>query len=164
MTSRTRVMQALNHREPDRVPIDVGGTCVISIVKKTYIELKQQLGLPVEQIKMFDYVQQLPYVDDALMERFGVDFRLVQLPAATTAGVDIFEEGDYLAFIDRWGSKLHMPKKGGLYFDWVDFPIKEASMSALDNYAWPVPDSAEVNAQIGRQAKALYETTDYALV
>ena len=164
MISRARVMQALNHQEPDRVPIDLGATLVTSIVKKTYIELKQHLGMPVEQIKMFDYVQQLPYVDDALMDRFGVDFRLVQLPAATALGVDIFEEGDYLAFIDRWGSKLHMPKIGGLYFDWVDFPIKEATMSALDNYHWPSPDSVEVNAQLGRQAKALYENTDYALV
>ena len=116
MTSRERVMQALNHQEPDRVPIDLGATIVTSIVKKTYIELKQHLGMPVEQIKMLDYVQQLPYVDEALMERFGVDFRMVQLPAATTLGVDIFEEGDYYAFIDRWGSKLHMPKEGRLVF------------------------------------------------
>jgi len=120
--------------------------------------------MPVEQIKMLDYVQQLPYVDEELMERFGVDFRMVQLPAATMIGVDIFEEGEYYAFLGRWGSKLHMPKKGGLYFDWVDFPIKETTMSALDNYHWPQPDPVEVNAQLGLQAKALYETTDYALV
>jgi uroporphyrinogen decarboxylase len=164
MKSRERVMQSLNHKEPDRVPIDLGATIVSSIVKKTYIELKQYLGMPVGEIKMLDYVQQLPYVDNELMERFGVDFRMVQLPAATTVGVDIFEEGDYYAFIDRWGSKLHMPKKGGLYFDWVDFPIKEATMSALDAYRWPQPDPAEVNAQLGVQAKTLYETTDYALV
>jgi uroporphyrinogen decarboxylase len=164
MTSRERVMQALNHKEPERVPIDLGGTIITSIVKKTYIELKQYLGMPVGEIKMLDYVQQLPYVDEALMDRFDVDFRMVQLPAATTTGVDIFEEGDYLAFIDRWGAKLHMPKKGGLYFDWVEFPIKEASMAALDHYRWPEPDSPAVNAQLGAQAQALYETTDYALV
>jgi uroporphyrinogen decarboxylase len=164
MTSRERVMQSLNHKEPDRVPIDLGATIVSSIVKKAYIELKQHLGMPVGEIKMLDHVQQLPYVDDKLMERFGVDFRMVQLPAATTVGVDIFEEGDYYAFIDRWGSKLHMPKKGGLYFDWVDFPIKESTMAALDNYHWPEPDPAGVNKQLGVQAKALYETTDYALV
>ena len=163
MKSRERVMRSLDHQEPDRVPIDLGGTIVTSIVKKTYIELKQYLGMPVEQIKMLDYVQQLPYVDDGFMERFGVDFRMVQLPAATTLGVDIFEEGGYYAFIDRWGAKLHMPKKDGLYFDWVDFPIKAATMSALDNYRWPRPDPAEVNAQLGLKAKALYETTDYAL-
>ncbi len=163
-SSRERVIQALNHQEPDRIPIDLGATIVSSISKKSYSELKQYLGMPLEEIKMLDYVQQLPYVDEALMERFGVDFRLVQLPAATTVGVDIFEEGDYLAFIDRWGSKLHMPKDGGLYFDWVDFPIKEPTLSALDKYHWPQPNSAEVNAQLGLQAKTLYETTDHALV
>jgi uroporphyrinogen decarboxylase len=93
-----------------------------------------------------------------------VDFRLVQLPAATAVGVNIFEEGDYYAFIDRWGSKLHMPKENGLYFDWVDFPIKEPTMAALDAYHWPQPDSIEVNAKLGEQAKYLYESTDYALV
>jgi uroporphyrinogen decarboxylase len=164
MKSRERVMQSLNHQEPDRVPIDLGATIVTSIVRKTYLTLKQHLTLPVEEIKMLDYVQQLPYLDETLMKRFEVDFRLVQLPAATTAGVDIFEEGDYYAFIDRWGSKLHMPKNDGLYFDWVDFPIKEPTLAALDRYSWPRPDSDEVNTELGRQAKALYETTDFALV
>jgi uroporphyrinogen decarboxylase len=164
MNSRERVILALNHKEPDRVPIDLGATIVSSIVKQTYIDLKHHLGLPVEEIKMLDFVQQLPYVDDALMERFGVDFRMVQLPAATAVGVNIFEEGDYYAFFDRWGAKLHMPKVGGLYFDWVDFPIKSATMTALDNYAWPYPDAVEVNALLGQQAKTLYETTAYALV
>jgi len=55
MTSRQRVVQTLNHQEPDRVPIDLGATIVSSIVKQTYIELKQHLGMPVEQIKMLDY-------------------------------------------------------------------------------------------------------------
>lgn len=164
MTSRERVMQALNHQEPDRVPIDLGATIVSSITKKAYLDLKQYLGIPIEQIQMLDYVQQLPYVDEGLLERFGVDFRMVQLPAATTSSVDIFEEGKFYAFIDRWGSKLRMPKKDGLYFDWVEFPIKEATMTELDHYHWPQPDSAEINARLGLQAKYLYENTDYALV
>ncbi len=164
MTSRQRVLQALNHQEPDRVPIDLGATIVSSIVKQSYLELKEYLGLPVEQIKMLDYIQQLPHVDESLLERFGVDFRMVQLPAATTVGVDIFEDGEYYAFFDRWGAKLHMPKHGGLYFDWVDFPIKAATMSELDHYHWPQPDPLEVNVQLGIQAKVLYEFTDYALV
>jgi uroporphyrinogen decarboxylase len=164
MKPRERVMLALNHKEPDRIPIDLGATIVSSIVKKSYVELKQHLGLPVEEIKMLDYVQQLPYVDEALLQRFGVDFRLVQLPAATAPGLTIFEEGDYYAFIDRWGAKLHMPKQGGLYFDWVEFPIKEATLAALDNYQWPRPDPPEYIAQLRAQARYLYENTDYALV
>ncbi|MCL4486718.1 MAG: uroporphyrinogen-III decarboxylase [Chloroflexi bacterium] len=164
MNSRERVSHALNHQEPDRVPIDLGATIVSSISQTSYVELKKHLGMPLEQIKMLDYIQQLPYVDDALLQRFGVDFRLVQLPAATAPGLQIFEEGNYYAFTDRWGSKLHMPKEGGLYFDWVDFPIKEPTLTALDHYAWPAPDPPELNAQLGEQARYLYEHTDYALV
>jgi uroporphyrinogen decarboxylase len=157
-------MLALNHREPDCIPIDLGGSICSSIHRSAYIELKKHLGMDLEEIQMADYVQQLPYLDEALLERFGVDFRMVQLPAATAPDVNIFEEGDYYAFIDRWGSKLHMPKDGGLYFDWVDFPIKEATMEALDNYIWPQPDPPEYNARLREQAKYLYGNTDYALV
>ncbi len=164
MTPRERVARALNHQEPDRVPVDLGGTIISSIVKKSYVDLKNHLGMPVEEIKMLDYVQQLPYVDEAFMHRFGVDFRMVQLPSATAPHLNIFEEGDYYAFIDRWGSKLHMPKQGGLYFDWVEFPFTEPTMEALDHYKFPRPDPPEYLAQLRDQAKYLYENTDYALV
>jgi uroporphyrinogen decarboxylase len=164
MKSRDRVWAALNHQEPDRIPIDLGGTIVSSITKTAYSDLKKYLGMPLEDITMLDYVQQLPYVDEDLLQRFGVDFRLVQLPAATAPGLSMFEEGDYYAFIDRWGSKLHMPKDGGLYFDWVDFPVKEASLQALDRYQWPRPDPREFNLKLAEQAKQLYENTDFALV
>lgn len=164
MDSRMRVRMALAHKEPDRIPIDLGGTIVTSITRLAYIELKQYLGMPVTDFKMLDHVQQLPYVDEALMQRFGVDFRMVQLPAATVQGVEYFEEGDYYAFIDRWGSKLHMPKDGGLYFDWVEFPIKAPTLAELDRYVWPQPDPAELQDRLGEQARHLYESTDYALV
>jgi uroporphyrinogen decarboxylase len=164
VNSRERVALALNHQEPDRVPIDLGATIVSSIVKSSYVELKKYLGMPLEEIKLLDYVQQLPYVDEALLDRFGVDFRLVQLPAATAPGLSIFEDGDYYAFIDRWGARLHMPKDGGLYFDWVEFPIKEPTLEALDRYAWPPPDPPEYNAQLRSQAERLYKDGDHALV
>jgi uroporphyrinogen decarboxylase len=164
MNSRERVRLALNHQEPDRIPIDMGGSIISSITHKAYVDLKQYLGMPLDQPTMLDYVQQLPYVDEALMERFGVDFRLVQLPAATAPGLSIFEEGNYYAFIDRWGSKLHMPKDNGLYFDWVDFPVKDTNMTSLDNYQWPTPDPKEHILKLRRQAEYLYHNTDYALV
>ena len=164
MNPRERVMLALNHKEPDRIAIDLGGSICSSIHKKPYLELKKYLGMEVDEIIMADYVQQLPYLDEGLFERFGVDFRMVQLPAATAPDLEIFAEGDYWAFIDRWGSKLHMPKDGGLYFDWVEFPIKETSMTALDRYQWPRPDPPGYIDQLQAQAKYLYENTDFALV
>jgi uroporphyrinogen decarboxylase len=90
MKARERVRLALNHQEPDRIPIDLGGSIITSITKSAYMELKELLGMPIDDITMLDYVQQLPYVDEALMERFGVDFRLVQLPAATAPGSEYF--------------------------------------------------------------------------
>jgi uroporphyrinogen decarboxylase len=164
MNARERVLLALNHKEPDRIPVDLGATIVSSITRRAYTDLKQYLGMPLEEVAMLDHVQQLPYVDEALMERFGVDFRLVQLPAATATGLNIFEEGDYYAFVDRWGSKLHMPKEGGLYFDWVEFPFTETTFEALDSYEWPRPDPQEYNQKLRQEAQYLYENTGYALV
>jgi uroporphyrinogen decarboxylase len=164
MKPRDRVTLALNHKEPDRIPIDLGGSICSSIHKQAYTDLKKHLRMDLEDIRLVDYVQQLPYLDEAILEHFNVDFRMVQLPAATAPGLSITEEGDYYAFIDRWGSKLHMPKKGGLYFDWVDFPIREATTEALEKYAWPKPDPPEYNAQLREQARHLHENTDYALV
>src|SRR4030067_2405544 len=143
MNARERVEMALNHQEPDRIPIDLGATIVSSIAKTAYIALKAHLAQPLPEIQTLDYVQQLPYVDEDLLRRFSVDFRMVQLPAATAPGLRIFEEGEYFAFVDRWGSTLHMPKTGGVYFDWGDFPIKEFTLQALDAYHWPLPDPKE---------------------
>jgi uroporphyrinogen decarboxylase len=164
VNSRERVVLALNHKEPDRVPIDLGATIVSSIVRASYVELMKYLGMPADQIEMLDHVQQLPYLDEPLLERFGVDFRLIQMPAATAPGLRVFEEGNYFAFIDRWGSKLHMPKEGGLYFDWVEFPIRVPTMDALDHYLWPRPDPAEDIAQLRLQAEHLSKSTEFALV
>ena len=164
MNSRERVVLALNHKEPDRVPIDLGATIVSSIVRASYVELMKYLGMPADQIEMLDHVQQLPYLDEPLLERFGVDFRLIQMPAATAPGLRVFEEGNYFAFIDRWGSKLHMPKEGGLSFDWVEFPIRVPTMDALDHYPWPRPDPAENIAQLRLQAEHLSKSTEFALV
>ena len=43
MNSRERVVTALNHEEPDRLPIDLGGTVVTSIAKSTYANLRDYL-------------------------------------------------------------------------------------------------------------------------
>ncbi len=74
MRSRERVILSLNHKEPDRIPIDLGATIVSSIVRKTYVDLEQYLGLPVGDIKMLDYVQQLPYIDECLDATFWGGF------------------------------------------------------------------------------------------
>jgi len=143
LNNRERLVTTLNHKEPDKIPLDLGGTIVTSITKNSYVELKKYLGIDVEEVKIFDYVQQLPYVDEKLLERLNVDVRMVATDYMTAEGQEIFEENGYYYFYDRWGAKLRMPKKNGYYFDWVDFPIKDISMEALKKYKWPELDSKE---------------------
>ena len=108
MKPRERVTLALDHKEPDRIPIDLGGSICSSIHKNAYVELKEYLGMELEELKMadvvqklplldyvqklplLDHVQQLPYLDEALLKHLDVDFRMVQLPAATAPGLSIF--------------------------------------------------------------------------
>jgi uroporphyrinogen decarboxylase len=164
MTPRERILAAINHREPDRVPIDLGATPVTSITKAAYIPLRAHLSLPEESITIYDEVQQLPYVGEDVLRRFAVDTRMIQLPMAHVGGVEIVDDGDYWAMWDRWGSKMRMPKDKPLYYDWVEFPIKEPTLEALDAYRWPEPDPPEVSARLRRRAEELRATTDFALV
>ncbi|HNR32295.1 MAG TPA: uroporphyrinogen decarboxylase family protein, partial [Candidatus Hydrogenedentes bacterium] len=73
MTSRERVLAALNHRDPDRVPVDLSGHRSSGIAAMVYPKLRAALGLPPKPIRVYDPVQQLAIVDDDVLERFGVD-------------------------------------------------------------------------------------------
>ena len=163
MTSRERIRAALAHQEPDRLPVDLGGSIVTSITRAAYEPLMAHLGLDPGEVTVYDEVQQLPFLADSLLDRLGVDTRMVQLPPTHVSGVPILDEGDYWAMYDRWGSKMRMPKDGGLYYDWVEYPINP-SLSSLESYRWPQPDPVEVVATLAERARWLYEHTDYALV
>ncbi len=73
MTSRERVLAALNHREPDCVPIDLSGHRSSGIAAMAYARLRDYLGLPKRPIRVYDPIQQLAIVDEDLLERFQVD-------------------------------------------------------------------------------------------
>jgi uroporphyrinogen decarboxylase len=73
MTSRERVLAALNHREPDRVPIDCSGHRSSGISALLYPKLRQYLGLPSRPVRVYDIVQQLAILDDDVLECFGID-------------------------------------------------------------------------------------------
>lgn len=164
MLPRERVALALNHKEPDRIPIDLGGTLTSSITCKAYAEVRRYLGMPEEEIRMLDYVQQLPFLGEDFQERFRSDFRLAQLPAITALGVNLTENGQYFELLNKWGTKLRMPREGGLYFDYSDFPIKEPTEAACAQYIWPPPNPPEYYRRLGEQAHALFDHTDYAVV
>lgn len=73
MTSRERVLAALNHTEPDRVPIDFSGHRSSGISAMAYARLRTYLGLPAKPIRVYDPVQQLAIVHDDVLDRFGID-------------------------------------------------------------------------------------------
>jgi len=73
MTARQRVLTTLNHREPDRVPIDFGGTNVTGIHASAYNALKSHLRLPDGKTRIFDTAQQLAMVEEPIQRRFSSD-------------------------------------------------------------------------------------------
>src|SRR5210317_211226 len=75
LTSRERVLKAINHQQADRVPIDLGGFQT-GIHKKAYQDLIEHLGLE-EEIVTLDPVQQLAKPSEAVLERFHVDTRYI---------------------------------------------------------------------------------------
>ncbi len=74
MTSRQRVLTALNHKEPDRVPIDLGGLGT-NLQVRAQDELKNYLGI---KGKTKAYVRQHAEPDEAILERFKIDTRYVR--------------------------------------------------------------------------------------
>ena len=164
MTSRERLQKALNHKEPDRIPVDIGGSIVTSITKNAYTNLRKLLGLKATKPKIIDIVQQLPRVEQDLREELRIDTIPLTANAPSSWELKIEEEGDYLYFYDEWGSRLRMPKKGGFYFDWYEYPIKESTMDALKKFKWPDPDDPARYEGLKDRAKELYENTEYAIM
>jgi len=73
MTSRERVLAAINHREPDRLPIDIGGTEVTGIHGIAYNRLKAHLGITGGRTRLFQVYMQQAAVEDEIRMRFGGD-------------------------------------------------------------------------------------------
>ena len=73
MTPRERVLTAMNHQQPDRVPIDFGGHRSSGIAAIAYRKLRQALGLEPTPIRVYDPIQQLAVIDEDVLDRFGVD-------------------------------------------------------------------------------------------
>ena len=163
MNSRERVQTALDHQEPDRVPIDLGGSVVSSISITTYAALRDHLGLPHQEVRIFDIVQQIAIVDDDVLDVFGVD--VIPVFADTPAAylpvvVDEGERGK--SFKDDFGATLRRPL-GGFYYDWQEFPLPEPSIEALRKMPWPNPADPAHYRGLRAKVERLRAGTDRAL-
>jgi|TARA_B100002003_G_scaffold1284_1_gene1119 uroporphyrinogen decarboxylase len=76
-THRERLLAALNHEEPDRVPIDLGGAEFTSVTFGAYEKLKKYLGVNVATEPM-SIIHSVAHPAEVILERFGVDTRNVQ--------------------------------------------------------------------------------------
>jgi len=145
MSSRDRLLIALNHAEPDRIPSDLGSTQVTGIHAVAYQALRRQLGLPELRTTMCDDIQGLALPDDDLLDLWGIDVRgLFPLNShndAVMARARREPKGDgqeVEAFVDEWGITQHRPYPDGLYFTAVGHPLDGAiTVDDIDRHPWP---------------------------
>ena len=73
MNSRQRVIAALNHQEPDRIPIDLGSHASSTIAALAYMKLRRHLGLTDGLPRMYNTWGQQCDVEEAVLDRLGAD-------------------------------------------------------------------------------------------
>ena len=192
MNSRERVLKAINFEEPDRVPIDLGGSITTGIMAGALVRLRRHLGLDGD-VKVYDMFQMLGEVALDLVEQFGVDVLPVEpeaiffehlrrrdykhwtlfdrtpvlVPGAFQ--VEVTPKGDWLLHEDGDPSKPvvgHMPKDG-YYFDdrritSIDPDFQPPAIESLRNSDWRRLDDDTLR-YLQEKAHTLRRTTDKAL-
>jgi uroporphyrinogen decarboxylase len=132
LSSRERVLAAVNHREPDRVPLSLWGSWY-GITDKLYFKVMENLGWePVPPFRP-DRVHSVNYYDDRLLEKLGVDVRHVD-PGSTAATSRIGPNG-----LDAWGFAWYY---GGLYRTVNRHPLQNATIDDIRRF--PMPDAEQV--------------------
>ncbi len=105
MTSRERVRASLNHREPDRVPVDFGGTGVTGVHVSCVAALRDYYGLEKRPVLLHEPYQMLGWVDDDLKQAMGIDVEGL-FPYNTLFG---FKNRDWKLWRAGWGQEMLVP-------------------------------------------------------
>ncbi len=139
MNPRIRLLTALSHREPDRVPFDLGSTQVTGIHEVAYRALRAALGLPAVEPVLCDAIQRLALPDEDLLQALGVDTRGLYPLNSHNLPFDEADGGDYWLYQDEWGITHRRPKDEGLYYSiWqVPLPRDNVSVQEIERYPWP---------------------------
>ncbi len=159
MNPRERFLKAMNHQATDRVLVDMGKQ-VGSLHKFEYQKLYEHLGEP-EWMQnhgvILDKMAQTVVPDEALLQKFGVDFRWL-IPH--WVGVKPFEEKGRTGYYDMWGTTFSEMED---YFAITATPLTEGTMEELENHPWPDPDDPRMFTGLREQAKNLFENSDYVI-
>jgi uroporphyrinogen decarboxylase len=166
MTSRERLLTALNHQEPDRVPIDLGGNQT-GIHKFAYKALIDHLGID-DEVRIMDAVQQLAQPCEAVLERLRVDTRYVAAGAAAdwTGGI-VQEQRDgrlWHDLVDEFGVRWSMPDDQPYFMDITHHPLANATIEDIKDYPFPKGDDPGRFAGLRERALELKQDTPYAVI
>ncbi len=160
MNHRECVLAALDHRESDRVPIDLGSTIVTTATRVAYQNLLAHLGLPPDDAPAISHRQMdTVYPREDLLARYGVDCRPVYLRGPWEFQTTELP-GD--RFSDEYGLTW---EKASYYYDVVERPFANLeSPSDLVGVQWPDPYDPGRVAGIRAEARRLHDETDFAVV
>jgi len=164
-TSRERLLTAMAHQEPDRVPLDLGSTQVTGIHVIAYQRVRQVLGLPPVEPQICDVIQGLALPDADVIERLGVDVRgLFPLNSHNWQVVEQ-EDGEYWSYHDEWGITHRKPRPDGLYYSLWKVPLDQPELTVRDieRHPWPRLDDPQRIAGLRGQAES-YHAAGYAVV
>jgi len=152
---------ALNHKEPDRVPVDLGSTNVTSINVDSYKKLCSYLGVTLsEEIKIVERAQQIVTPEETVLQSLCIDTRSVWLKRPKNWEISLREDNSY---IDEWGI-TRRKSYDGLYFDPVVFPLKESEIEDLRTYSWPDPGDSERFKGLKEKARKIHRENQYPLI
>lgn len=159
MIPRERVHIALEHSEPDRIPLDLGGI-VTGIHEIAYNKLKDFYGIKKETL-ILHKSQQLAKIEEEILKKFDIDTRYVYFTIDP-----YFKKLNEKYSIDMWGIKRI--KTQHYYYILSDsIPLKNISSNEdLEKYNWPEPEKIiEANIHdIEKNVKHFHNETNYAIV
>lgn len=160
MTSRERVRAALDRREPDRVPLDLGGTHNSSLSAQAYEKLKGHLGI-VAPTRLLTKQGQVADVDDVVRARFSIDARPLRV-RPPERWVDLPLPDD--AYQDEWGIVWQRPAGTNSYF-LLRSPFEaDATPEAVRRHRWPDPADPGRARGLAEEARRLVTETSHAIV
>lgn len=157
MTSRERYRRAIDHKEPDRVPIDAGQDLHNGIHEVAYRNLLKELK-ETDEIKIYDFMQHLAVVKESVLDRLHVDTRYIF--ANGPSGFELKYDKDN-SWVDEWGIRR---KPCGYYDEAVAHPLADVTLEKVKRYAMPNPADPSRFAGLREKALKLHRETDFALI
>ena len=160
MTHRERVIAALSHKEPDKIPIDLASTRDSSIVVESYERLKEYFGV-VEKDRITSRMMQVVDVNEQILTKLDIDTRAVN-PGSPDKHTEVeIAENQYK---DEWGV-IRVKPPGSFYYDQVTFPLSgDITTKDIVTYSWPDPHDPGRIRGLKERVKEIREKTDCAAV